>query len=87
MFFRLRKKGWASRISTCPGVYYDDVAVQWADGTVHSLYTRESSLATSQYGYGQTNSTIAVETSTASGDVSNLAQTTEARPNYDHLNS
>src|ERR1700682_6789738 len=56
--------------------YYDDYVVQWADGTVHPLYTRESSVSTSQDGRGQTNPTIVVETSTASGDVSNPAQTT-----------
>jgi RHS repeat-associated protein len=56
--------------------YYDDVVVQWADGTVHPLYTKESSLATSQYGTGQTNPTAVVETSTASTDISNPAQTT-----------
>jgi RHS repeat-associated protein len=56
--------------------YYGDFVVQWADGTVHPLYTRESSVSTSQSGRGQTNPTIVMETSTASGDVSNPAQTT-----------
>jgi len=57
-------------------VYYDDVVVQWADGTVHPLYTRESSLSTSQYGTGQTNPTATVDISTATADVNNPAQTT-----------
>jgi len=57
-------------------VYYNDVVVQWADGTVHPLYTRESSLATFQFGTGQTNPTTVVDISTATADVNNPAQTT-----------
>jgi RHS repeat-associated protein len=55
--------------------YYDDLVVEGADGT-HPLYTRESSANISLYGPGETNSTATVETSTATADVTNAAQTT-----------
>ena len=57
-------------------MYFQDMALISANGTVHPLLTRESSVAMWAYGGGQTNLSYTPTVSTATADVTNAAQTT-----------
>jgi RHS repeat-associated protein len=57
-------------------MYFQDMALVSANGTVYPLLTRESSVAMWAYGGGQTNLTYTPTISTATADVTNAAQTT-----------
>jgi len=57
-------------------MYFQDMALVSANGTVYPLLTRQNTVSMWAYGAGQTNLTYSPTISTATADVNNAAQTT-----------